>query len=158
MKITIDFPYETVNNIINALYSIDLSKEDFYLEILDDLYSNYLWIFCKMHRYYDIEKCRSYIKSIISESQLEVLYRLYLENKDYINSEIFKRQQKLEIIKNRNMKTKKEIKKFYTENYKPNKNAKPVTYNGTEYLSKAQCIALEGITRKELEEYLKSEK
>lgn len=38
--------------------------------------------------------------------------------------------------------------------YKPNKNCKPVTYKGTEYLSKAQCIALEGITRKELDEYL----
>ena len=35
--------------------------------------------------------------------------------------------------------------------YKPNKNCKPVTYNGTEYLSKAQCMALEGITRKELD-------
>lgn len=38
--------------------------------------------------------------------------------------------------------------------YKPNRNCKPVTYNGTEYLSKAQCMALEGITRKELDEYL----
>ena len=38
--------------------------------------------------------------------------------------------------------------------YKPNKNCKPVTYNGTEYLSKAQCMALEGLTRKELDEYL----
>lgn len=38
--------------------------------------------------------------------------------------------------------------------YKPNKNCKPVIYNGTEYLSKAQCMALEGITRKELDEYL----
>lgn len=47
-------------------------------------------------------------------------------------------------------------KKYWFENYKPNKNAKPVTYKGTEYLSKAQCMALEGITRKELDEYLKS--
>lgn len=38
--------------------------------------------------------------------------------------------------------------------YKPNKNCKPVTYKGTEYLSKAQCMALEGITRKELDKYL----
>lgn len=38
--------------------------------------------------------------------------------------------------------------------YKPNKNCKPVIYNGTEYLSKAQCMALEGITRKELDAYL----
>ena len=38
--------------------------------------------------------------------------------------------------------------------YKPNRNCKPVTYNGTEYLSKAQCMALEGLTRKELDEYL----
>lgn len=41
--------------------------------------------------------------------------------------------------------------------YKPNKRAVPVTYNGTEYLSKAQCMALEGITRKELDAYLKGE-
>lgn len=40
--------------------------------------------------------------------------------------------------------------------YKPNKNAKPVTYKGTEYLSKQQCMILEGITRKELDEYLKT--
>lgn len=39
--------------------------------------------------------------------------------------------------------------------YKPNKNAVPVTYKGTEYLSKAQCMVLEGITRKELDAYLK---
>lgn len=38
--------------------------------------------------------------------------------------------------------------------YKPNKNCKLVTYNGTKYLSKAQCMVLEGITRKELDEYL----
>ena len=55
------------------------------------------------------------------------------------------------------MKTKKEIKEFYGKNYKPNKNAVPVTYKGTEYLSKAQCMALEGITRKELDAYLKGE-
>lgn len=41
--------------------------------------------------------------------------------------------------------------------YKPNKNAVPVTYKGTEYLSKAQCMALEDITRKELDAYLKGE-
>ena len=41
--------------------------------------------------------------------------------------------------------------------YKPNKRAVPVTYKGTEYLSKAQCMALEGITRKELDAYLKEE-
>ena len=55
------------------------------------------------------------------------------------------------------MKTKKELKKFYSfKNYKPNKNAKPVNYKGIEYLSKAQCMALEGITRKELDMYLPS--
>lgn len=45
-------------------------------------------------------------------------------------------------------------KKYAFGVYKPNKNCKPVTYNGTEYLSKAQCMVLEGITRKELDEYL----
>ena len=55
------------------------------------------------------------------------------------------------------MKTKKEIKKFYGKNYKPNKNAVPITYKGTKYLSKAQCMALEGITRKELDAYLNGE-
>lgn len=56
----------------------------------------------------------------------------------------------------KNMKTKKEIKEFYGKNYKPNKNCKPVTYKGKQYLSKAQCIALEEITIKELNEYLKN--
>ena len=52
-------------------------------------------------------------------------------------------------------KMKREIRNKYAFGvYKPNKNCKPVTYNGTEYLSKAQCMALEGITRKELDEYL----
>lgn len=47
-------------------------------------------------------------------------------------------------------------KDFYAfSKYKPNKNAVPVVYKGTKYLSKAQCMALEGITRKELDAYLK---
>lgn len=53
-------------------------------------------------------------------------------------------------------KTKKEIMQFYGKNYKPYKNAVPVEYNGKHYLSKAQCMALEGITVKELNEYLKN--
>lgn len=49
----------------------------------------------------------------------------------------------------------KNSKNFYAfGTYKPNKNAKPVVYNGTTYLSKAQCMALESITRKELDAYL----
>lgn len=55
------------------------------------------------------------------------------------------------------MKKTKENKFYWPENYKPNKNSKPVTYNGVEYLSKAQCMALEGITRKELDTYLKED-
>ncbi len=56
------------------------------------------------------------------------------------------------------MKNKKKILDFYGKNYKPNKNAVPVEYKGTKYLSKAQCMALEGITRKELDEYLNQPK
>ena len=53
----------------------------------------------------------------------------------------------------------KNNKKYYKfGNYKPNKNAVPVEYKGTKYLSKAQCMALEGITRKELDEYLNQPK
>lgn len=49
----------------------------------------------------------------------------------------------------------KNSKEFYSfKNYKPNKNAKSVVYNGIIYLSKAQCMALEGITRKELDTYI----
>lgn len=44
--------------------------------------------------------------------------------------------------------------KYSSKNYKPNKNCVPVTYKGKEYKSKAQCIVLEKITRRELEEYL----
>lgn len=55
-------------------------------------------------------------------------------------------------------KKKRAIKNFYSfKNYKPTKNSVSVVYNGTAYLSKAQCMALEGITRKELDDYLKSE-
>ena len=56
-------------------------------------------------------------------------------------------------------KTSRDSKEFYSfKNYVPNKNAVPVTYNGKTYLSKAQCMALEGITRKELDAYLNSQK
>lgn len=52
-------------------------------------------------------------------------------------------------------KTTKNLKDFYSfKNYSSNKNAVPVNYKGTKYLSKAQCMALEGITRKELDAYL----
>lgn len=44
--------------------------------------------------------------------------------------------------------------KYSPKNYKPNKNCVPVVYKGKEYKSKAQCMVLEKITRKELEEYL----
>lgn len=47
-------------------------------------------------------------------------------------------------------------KNYSFESYKPNKNAVPVDYKGKHYLSKAQCMVLEGISRKELDEYLKS--
>lgn len=56
------------------------------------------------------------------------------------------------MMKKLTIKTNKE--KYSFKNYKVNKNCKPVTYKGTEYLSKTQCCVLEGITRKELEEYL----
>ena len=57
------------------------------------------------------------------------------------------------------VKTTKTLKEYYSfKNYSPNKNAVPVNYKGTEYLSKAQCMALEGITRKELEAYLNENK
>lgn len=61
-------------------------------------------------------------------------------------------------MKRDDTRTRRAIKKFYSfENYKPNKNAKPVMYKGTQYLSKTQCLVLERITRKELEEYLANE-
>lgn len=55
------------------------------------------------------------------------------------------------------MKKTNKIEKYSFENYKPNKNCKPVTYKGVEYLSKIQCMKLNDITRKELDEYLKNE-
>lgn len=49
-------------------------------------------------------------------------------------------------------------KSFYSfKNYKPTKNSVSINYKGTTYLSKTQCMVLEGITRKELDEYLKSQ-
>ena len=60
-------------------------------------------------------------------------------------------------MKTKITKTTKNSKEFYSfENYVPTKNAVKVTYKGKEYLSKIQCIVLEGITRKELEAYLKN--
>ena len=54
------------------------------------------------------------------------------------------------------MKKTKENQKYWPENYKPNRNCKPITVNGIEYLSKAQAMAMEQMTRKELDEYLKN--
>lgn len=45
-------------------------------------------------------------------------------------------------------------KKYSFDNYKPNKNAKKVTYNGVEYLSKIQCMVLNNLDKRDLEEYL----
>ena len=45
-------------------------------------------------------------------------------------------------------------KKYSFGNYKPNKNAKKVTYNGVEYLSKIQCMVLNDLDKRDLEEYL----
>lgn len=45
---------------------------------------------------------------------------------------------------------------YWFENYVPRKNSIPVTYNGIKYLSKTQCIKMEDITMKELNEYLKN--
>lgn len=42
--------------------------------------------------------------------------------------------------------------------YKPNKNCKPVTYKGTTYLSKIQCMVLNNLTRKEFDEYFSNTK
>lgn len=53
------------------------------------------------------------------------------------------------------MKSTRELKKFYSfKNYIPNKNCVSIVYKGTTYLSKKQCMVLEGITRKELDKYL----
>lgn len=50
----------------------------------------------------------------------------------------------------------KKLKERYSlKNYKPNKNCVAVTYKGKKYASKIQACILEGITYKELNEYLK---
>lgn len=60
--------------------------------------------------------------------------------------------------KKQNKSASKNAKNFYAfGTYKPNKNAVSVVYKGKTYLSKAQCMALEGITRKELDTYLNGE-
>lgn len=48
-------------------------------------------------------------------------------------------------------------KEFYSfKNYKANKNCKSVVYKGKEYLSKMQCMVLNDLDRKDLDEYLKN--
>ena len=51
--------------------------------------------------------------------------------------------------------SKADKKKYALESYKPNKNAVPVVYNGVEYASKKQCMVLNDLSRKDLDEYLK---
>lgn len=51
--------------------------------------------------------------------------------------------------------SKKEIEKYSFKNYKGNKNCKSCNVNGTTYISKKQACVLEGITRKQLDDYLK---
>ena len=53
------------------------------------------------------------------------------------------------------MKKTKNLKSKYSfKNYIPNKNCKPCVVNGIKYLSKTQACVLEGMTYKELTEYL----
>lgn len=53
--------------------------------------------------------------------------------------------------------TKEQKKKYALNNYKANKNAKSIEYNGVVYASKMQCMVLNDLSRKELDEYLKNE-
>lgn len=46
-------------------------------------------------------------------------------------------------------------KRYALNTYKPTKNAKSVVYNGVTYASKIQCMVLNDLDRKELDEYLK---
>lgn len=49
----------------------------------------------------------------------------------------------------------KDLKKKYALNsYKANKNCKSVEYKGVTYASKMQCMVLNNLERKELDEYL----
>ena len=51
----------------------------------------------------------------------------------------------------------KDLKKKYALNtYKATKNCKSVTYNGVTYASKMQCMVLNDLDRKDLDEYLKN--
>lgn len=50
--------------------------------------------------------------------------------------------------------TKQQKAKYALDVYKANKNCKPVTYNGVTYKSKTQCMILNDLTEKELNEYL----
>lgn len=51
--------------------------------------------------------------------------------------------------------SKADKKRYALNTYKPTKNAKSVVYNGVEYSSKIQCMVLNDLDRKELDEYLK---
>ena len=52
--------------------------------------------------------------------------------------------------------SKNEKKRYALNTYKPTKNAKSVVYNGVTYASKIQCMVLNDLERKELDEYLKN--
>lgn len=51
--------------------------------------------------------------------------------------------------------SKADKKRYALNTYKPTKNAKSVVYNGVTYASKIQCMVLNDLDRKELDEYLK---
>lgn len=50
--------------------------------------------------------------------------------------------------------SKNEKTKYSFANYKPNKNAKEITYKGKKYLSKTQCMILNDLSKKDLEDYI----
>ena len=52
--------------------------------------------------------------------------------------------------------TKAQKESYSFKNYKANKNCKSVVYKGKEYLSKMQCMVLNNLDRKDLDEYLKN--
>lgn len=153
MQFIINYPYETIENISNAI-SIPKDKNEFIEYIIQDLYGNYLFSF-DLNYTPSYEDMFIYVESIIGKEQIDSLWEFYLQNKEEIDNLI--KQQELEENYNIMESNKKLKEKYSLKNYKPNKNCVPVTYKGKKYASKIQACVLEGITRKELDEYLKQE-
>jgi len=159
MRITIDFLYDSVENLSSVLDNTNFDKEEFKACILNDLWHNYIWAFYDLESTWDEQFIKTNIDPIITNDHIDFLWNFYLANKNTIDVEILKNLKEVEEAEEHRKLSIKQYEqsirdRYFSNSYTPPKNAKPVIYKGKAYKSKTQCCYCENITKTELSKYL----